>query len=182
MFPVLQGVGEFVKGCKVDPWGLYLAVGVGRGGGEGGEGGGTGVEDGFICDVSMFEVATGFNALVEEGMRDGLKGIVCSSGFEWSSDGSKIVFLGCRGNLDIRLIPEVLRLHMGELKRKLRTDPHLWSAYPIFHSMPDGLIDALSLKILVLYSSCVLDTGISPSSAVCCASCSVASAGACFTL
>ena len=116
VFPVGQGPGDFVKGLKIDPCGLYIGVGVGRGEGyNGGYRGGSdekGVseeeEDGgrkvdaFICDVEIFEAATGYNALAEPGMKGGLKGIVSSSGFEWSSEGGKLVFLGCRGNLDIR--------------------------------------------------------------------------------
>jgi hypothetical protein len=53
-------------------------------------------------------------------MKGVLKGIVSSSGFEWSSEGGKLVFLRCRGNLDIRQLPEVMMLHMDEMKRKLR--------------------------------------------------------------
>ena len=157
IFPVvglsgLQGGTAFLRSLKIDPWGLYVAVGVGKkvsmrseelAEEESGERGAA-MTDGFICGVEFFEIATGKRALLSSELKKGFDGTVISSSFEWSSNGDKLVFMGCRGNLETRLLPTFMVANMADLKRQLRVNSSFWSTFPMYVGISPQQAMALS--------------------------------------
>ena len=113
-----------MRGMCVDPWGLYVAIGIGKGTGDGG--------DGFINEVELFEIATGDNALAVPELKAGLNGTMVSAKFSWSSDGNSLVFVGPRGNVEMRQLPTFMIANMADLKKQMRMDEGFWHHFPMY--------------------------------------------------
>ena len=166
----------FVRHLKVDPFGLYVAVGMGERKGAKGTDRGTdrrsiepnniyseeapedaaaaegtnenerGSErgsDGFVNRVEVFEITTGENAFQSEGARRAALGdLPLSSAFQWSSSGTQIVFIGGRGTVDVRALPAFMVANLSSFKKKLQTDSHFWSTFPLYVNVsPEEVAD-----------------------------------------
>jgi len=135
VFPTVSvdGDGGFVRGVSCDPFGLYVAVGVGRNKGDD--------FNGFINEVEIFEIGTG-NGILGDGDAESAGDdshsnmmVAPSANFKWSSCASKIAFACARGNLDIRILPGFIVANCYELRRKLRANEHFWATFPMYVNM-----------------------------------------------
>ena len=61
----------------------------------------------------MFEIAMGDNALAAPELKVGLRGTMASASFCWSSDGNSLVFVGPRGNVEMRQLPTFMIANMA---------------------------------------------------------------------
>jgi hypothetical protein len=144
VFPTVVNIdtsNTFFRGLAIDPYGLYIAVGLGT------KKSGVDVEgcDGMVDRIELFELTTGVNAFTNDNKKSQSLGnfTPCSS-FQFNSTGTQIATVGGGGVTNVRGVPGFIIANLNEFRRKLKVNNNFWSTFPLYVNVTPETTAAMS--------------------------------------